>query len=107
MRRETSLRSVCLQRGTLALQKGLPYARMLERKYGFDHVKIFPRPAATSARFCSDEMFAQQCFVVSEPGRPADGVAVKVFPVSDAGYNPYTTVLATSGGTCSSASLTE
>jgi NitT/TauT family transport system substrate-binding protein len=25
------------------------------------------------------------------------GVAVKVFPVSDIGYNPYTTVLATSG----------
>jgi NitT/TauT family transport system substrate-binding protein len=84
--------------GTVALQRGLPYARILEKKYGFDHVKIVPSPGGDISAFLHDEMFAQQCFVMSEPlGAKRNGVAVKVFPVADAGYNPYTTVLATSG----------
>ena len=87
-----------LKEGTLALQRGLPYARMLEKEYGFDHVKIVPSPGGDISAFLSDEKFAQQCFVVSEPlAARKKGVAVKVFPVSDAGYNPYTTVLSTSG----------
>jgi NitT/TauT family transport system substrate-binding protein len=87
-----------LQGGTLALQRGLPYARMLEQKYGFEKVKIVPSPGGDISAFLSDENFAQQCFVVSEPlAARKKGVAVKVFPVSDTGYNPYTTVLATSG----------
>ena len=84
--------------GTVALQRGLPYARILEKKYGFDHVKIVPSPGGDISAFLHDERFAQQCFVMSEPlGAKRNGVAVKVFPVADAGYNPYTTVLATSG----------
>lgn len=84
--------------GTVALQKGLPYARILEKKYGFDHVKIVPSPGGDISAFLHDEKFAQQCFVMDEPlGAKRNGVAVKVFPVADAGYNPYTTVLATSG----------
>jgi NitT/TauT family transport system substrate-binding protein len=87
-----------LKEGTLALQRGLPYARILERKYGFDHVKVVPSPGGDISAFLRDEKFAQQCFVMSEPlqARHA-GVDVKVFPVADIGYNPYTTVLATSG----------
>jgi NitT/TauT family transport system substrate-binding protein len=84
--------------GTVALQRGLPYARILEKKYGFDHVKIVPSPGGDISAFLHDEKFAQQCFVMDEPlGAKRNGVAVKVFPVADAGYNPYTTVLATSG----------
>jgi NitT/TauT family transport system substrate-binding protein len=84
--------------GTVALQRGLPYARILEKKYGFEHVKIVPSPGGDISAFLHDEMFAQQCFVMDEPlGAKRNGVAVKVFPVADAGYNPYTTVLATSG----------
>jgi NitT/TauT family transport system substrate-binding protein len=84
--------------GTVALQRGLPYARILEKTYGFDHVKIVPSPGGDISAFLHDEHFAQQCFVMSEPlGAKRNGVAVKVFPVADAGYNPYTTVLATSG----------
>jgi NitT/TauT family transport system substrate-binding protein len=61
-------------------------------------VKVVPSPGGDISAFLRDEKFAQQCFVMSEPlqARHA-GVDVKVFPVADIGYNPYTTVLATSG----------
>jgi NitT/TauT family transport system substrate-binding protein len=87
-----------VKEGTLALQRGLPYARIIEKKYGFSKVKIVPSPGGDISVFLSDEKFAQQCFVVSEPlAAKKKGVAVKVFPVSDTGYNPYTTVLAAGG----------
>src|SRR5581483_1152023 len=87
-----------LQEGTLAIQRGLPFARLLEKKYGFEHVKVVPSPGGDISAFLRDEWFAQQCFVMSEPlqARHA-GVDVTVFPVADIGYNPYTTVLAASG----------
>jgi len=87
-----------VKEGTLAIQRGLPYARILENKYGFDHVKVVPSPGGDISAFLRDEKFAQQCFVMSEPlqARHA-GADVTVFPVADIGYNPYTTVLATSG----------
>jgi NitT/TauT family transport system substrate-binding protein len=87
-----------VKEGTLAIQSGLPYARILEKKYGFDHVKVVPSPGGDISAFLRDEKFAQQCFVMSEPlqARHA-GAEVTVFPVADIGYNPYTTVLATSG----------
>jgi len=87
-----------VKEGTLAIQRGLPYARILEKKYGFDHVKVVPSPGGDISAFLRDEKFAQQCFVMSEPlqARHA-GAEVTVFPVADIGYNPYTTVLATSG----------
>ena len=82
--------------GTVALQKGLPYARLLEQKYGFDKVKVVPSPGGDISAFLSDNNFAQQCFIVSEPlTARRQGADVQVFPVSDVGYNPYTTVLAT------------
>jgi len=83
---------------TLAIDRGLPYARILEKKYGFQNVKIVPSPNGDISAFLHDPKFAQQCFVTSEPlAAKHAGVAVKVFPVADSGYNPYTTVLATSG----------
>ena len=84
--------------GTVALQKGLPYARLLEKKYGFGKVKIVPSPGGDISVFLSDPNFAQQCFIMSEPlTARRKGADVQVFPVSGAGYNPYTTVLASSG----------
>ena len=63
--------------GTVALQRGLPYARILEKKYGFDHVKIVPSPGGDISAFLHDEHFAQQCFVTDEPlGAKRNGVAV-------------------------------
>jgi NitT/TauT family transport system substrate-binding protein len=86
--------------GTVALQQGLPFAALLEKKYGFGHVHVVPSPNGDITSFLNDEMFAQQCYITSEPlTAKKKGVAVKTFPVSDTGYNPYSTVLATSDET--------
>jgi NitT/TauT family transport system substrate-binding protein len=86
--------------GTVALQQGLPFATLLERKYGFGHVRIVPSPNGDISAFLNDEMFAQQCYITSEPlAAKRKGVAVTTFPVSDSGYDPYSTVLATSDET--------
>ena len=86
-----------LKEGTLAVEQGLPFVRLLEKKYGFEHVRIVPSPGGDLTAFLADPKFAQQCFITSEPlAARRKGMAVKVFPVSDIGYNPYTNVLATS-----------
>ncbi len=85
------------KQGTVALQQGLPFSMVLEKKYGFGHVKIVPSPNGDITPFLNDELFAQQCYLTSEPlTAKRKGVAVKAFPISDAGFNPYSTVLATS-----------
>jgi NitT/TauT family transport system substrate-binding protein len=87
-----------LKDGTIALESGLPFARLLKQKFGFDHVKVVPSPGGDITSFLHDEKFAQQCYLTSEPiAARRKGVAVKVFAVSEIGYNPYTTVLAVSG----------
>ena len=97
-RKLASLPDLLKAGGTLALQRGLPYARLLEKKYGFDKVKIVPSPGGDISVFLTDKNFAQQCFIMSEPlTAKHQGADVQVFPVSDSGYNPYTTVLTTSG----------
>jgi NitT/TauT family transport system substrate-binding protein len=84
--------------GTVAMQRGLSYARLLERKYGFDKVKLVPSPSGDVSAFLHDKNFAQQCFITSEPlvARRL-GADAQVFPISDIGFNPYTDVMATSG----------
>jgi NitT/TauT family transport system substrate-binding protein len=87
-----------LKSGTLALQSGLPYARLLRKKFGFDRVKIVPSTGGDLTAFFNDPNFAQQCFVAEEPLQAKRrGVDVTIFPISEIGYNPYTTVLAASG----------
>jgi NitT/TauT family transport system substrate-binding protein len=87
-----------VKEGTLAIQIGLPYARMLKQKYGFDKVKVVPSPAGDIGPFLNDEKFAQQCFMTAEPvAARRKGAKVKVFLVSDLGYNPYAQVMAASG----------
>lgn len=87
-----------LKDGTLALESGLPFARLLKRKFGFSHVKIVPSPGGDITYFLHDEKFAQQCYLTSEPiAARRQGAKVKVFAVSEIGYDPYTTVLAVSG----------
>jgi len=97
-RKLESLGDLLKSGGTLALQRGLPYARLLEKKYGFDKVKVVPSPGGDISAFLADKNFAQQCFIMSEPLTARhQGADVQVFPVSEEGYNPYTTVLVTSG----------
>lgn len=96
-RKLTSLADV-FKGGTVAMQRGLSYARLLERKYGFDKVKIVPSPSGDVSAFLHDKNFAQQCFITSEPlVAKRLGADVQVFPTSDIGFNPYTDVVATSG----------
>lgn len=85
-----------LKDGTLAVQKGLPFVRMLEKMYGFEHVRIVPSPGGDLSAFQADPKFAQQVFVTAEPlAAKRKGIAVQVFPVSDMGFNPYANVMAT------------
>src|SRR5580658_2212866 len=53
--------------GTLAVQQGLPFVRLLEKMYGFQHVHVVPSPGGDLTAFQSDPKFAQQCFITSEP----------------------------------------
>ena len=94
----TSIEDILKGGGTLALQRGLAYARLLQKRYGFDHVKIVPAPGGDLTPFLHDEKFAQQTYIFDEPLRARRrGIAVSVFPLSEIGFNPYTTVLVTSG----------
>lgn len=82
---------------TLAVVKGLPYVSYLEKKFGFKKLKVVPY-AGGITNFLADKNFVQQCFVSSEPLLAAkQGVKTKTFLVADAGFNPYTVVLATNG----------
>ncbi|MEA2707685.1 MAG: NitT/TauT family transport system substrate-binding protein [Phycisphaerales bacterium] len=84
--------------GTVAMQRGLPYAAFLEKKFGFDKVKIVPSPGGDLSAFRNDPNFSMQCFVTSEPiAAKKAGLDVQTFLVAEAGYNPYTTVLVTRG----------
>ncbi len=97
-RKLTSLADVFTGGGTVAMQRGLSYARLLEKKYGFDKVKIVPSPNGDVSAFLHDKNFAQQGYVTSEPLIAKRlGGDVQVFPISDIGFNPYTDVMATSG----------
>ena len=81
--------------GTLAMEPGTPYHRMLERRYGLDKVRAVPY-SNNLGPFLHDPGFAQQCFITAEPlaARRA-GAHPQVFPISDTGYNPYSGVIFT------------
>lgn len=92
-----SLSDVFNSEGTLALEKGLPYAQFLLKKFKTPKAKIVPYKGGV-ATFLTDAKFSQQCFVTSEPLVAAKkGAKVKTFLVADEGYNPYTTVMAVRG----------
>lgn len=86
--------------GTLAMQRGLPYADFLLNQFAAAGAgpRIVPSPGGGISAFLADVNFSQQCFVTSEPILARqNGSDPMTFLVADAGYNPYTTVLATSG----------
>lgn len=93
----TKLDDVFANPGTLAIERGLPYAAFMERKYGFGKLKVVPSPFGDLSVYRTDPAYSMQCFVTSEPLAAAKvGVEPKTFLIADSGYNPYTTVLATS-----------
>jgi len=83
--------------GALGMQKGLPYAQFLFKKFKDVKARIVPYTGGV-ATFLTDAKFSQQCFVTSEPFEAEKkGAKVKAFLVADEGFNPYTTVLAARG----------
>lgn len=81
---------------TVAMEPGLPFVRFLDKKYGFDKVKVIQYGGNLSL-FLQDPTMAQQCFIFSEPvSAMQQDVDVKAFSVAEAGYNPYMAVLITS-----------
>ena len=96
---ERGLKSISdvFQGGTLAIEKGLAYSNYLEKKYGFDKIKLVSYDGGVSS-FMADRNYAQQCFITSEPlTARTHGARPQVFLIADAGYNPYTAVLITRG----------
>ena len=92
-----TLADVFIHPGTLAIERGLPYADFLEKKYGFGKLKIVPSPFGDLSLYRTQEDYAMQCFVTSEPlAAKATGIQPQSFLVAESGYNPYTTVLASS-----------
>jgi NitT/TauT family transport system substrate-binding protein len=90
-----SLNDVFNSKGQLALQKGLPYALFLERKFKSARAQIVPFLGGINL-FLVDKNYSQQCFLTSEPlSAEKKSQKVKSFLIADAGYNPYTTVLIT------------
>jgi NitT/TauT family transport system substrate-binding protein len=82
--------------GTLAMEKGLPYSDFLKQKYGFEKLTLVPSPFGDLSLYRTKEDYAMQCFVTSEPlAAKKTGIEPKTFLIADSGYNPYTTVLAT------------
>jgi NitT/TauT family transport system substrate-binding protein len=83
--------------GTLAVEPGLPYVNFLKKKYG-DGKLNFVAYDGGPASFLHDANFSQQCFITSEPiAAKKAGSDPQVFLISEAGYNPYTTVIITRG----------
>ena len=90
-----SLGDVMRSDGTLLWQAGLPYAQYFKKKYAPIRVATAPYLGGIG-NFQNDLKVSQQCFVTSEPITAAKaGIPVKTFLIADSGYNPYTTVLAT------------
>lgn len=91
-----SLADVFRNAGTIAMQKGLPYAVFLQRKYANGmKASIVPYLGGIS-NFLSRADHSQQCFVMSEPLLARQqGAKTKTFLVAESGFNPYMTVLVT------------
>jgi NitT/TauT family transport system substrate-binding protein len=93
----TSIADVFSHPGTLAMERGLPYSSFLEKKYGFGKLRIVPSPFGDLSLYRTDPNYSMQCFVTAEPLQAEKiGIPPQTFLIAESGYNPYTTVLATS-----------
>ncbi len=91
-----SIADVFSHAGTLEAEDAtwLQYCR---KKYGTNGVKVIADSGGI-AQFLAKPNDSMQCFVTSEPIQAkAKNAQVQAFLIADAGYNPYTTVVITSG----------
>ncbi|MBM4111473.1 MAG: ABC transporter substrate-binding protein [Phycisphaerae bacterium] len=87
--------------GTIAVEPGLPYVRLLQSKYGQDKAKFVTYNGSLSL-FETDPMAATQCFATAEPvTMRLKGVPCKSFSLRDI-YNPYVAIYATTETTLAS-----
>ena len=91
----TSIEEILHSDGVLLWQAGLPYSQYLKKEYS--PIEVFTAPYLGGiGSFQNDSKVSQQCFISSEPlTAVAAGLKINTFLVADTGYNPYTTVLAT------------
>ncbi len=93
-----TLADVYAAKGTLAIQKGLPYALFLDNKFKLRREADVVPYLGGIQNFLADPNYSQQCFSTSEPLAAVKANAkVKTFLVADEGFNPYTTVLIVRG----------
>jgi NitT/TauT family transport system substrate-binding protein len=93
-----NIADVFSHRGTLAAENGT-WLKFLVQKYGPIKVTVTGYGGGVGP-FLAKPDFSQQCFVTSEPIlAKRQGGDPQTFLIADAGYNPYTTVLITSGKT--------
>lgn len=87
-----SLEEVWRGKGPVAVEPGQAFARFLAARYGTTP-RTVPYQGAL-AIFQGDPTLAQQCFASAEPVEmELRGVPVRVFPVADAGFDPYNGVV--------------
>ncbi len=93
-----SLEALWTGGGTIAVEDGLPYVRILFGKFGDSRAKFVPY-GGSMVPFEADPGSAQQIFITAEPVElELKGVPVKVFSVAPY-FNPYVTVYAVRGET--------
>jgi NitT/TauT family transport system substrate-binding protein len=81
---------------TLAVDNAAPYFAFLRKRLPLEGVTVVPYHGSV-AEFLSDDNFAQQGYVFSEPFvAERQGGDPKSLLVADLGFNPYTSVLFTS-----------
>jgi NitT/TauT family transport system substrate-binding protein len=96
-----SMADVFSHDGTLAAEDDT-WLKYLVKKYDPIKVKVTGYSGGVAA-FLAKPDFSQQCFITSEPllakRQGGNGADPHTFLIAEAGYNPYTTVLITSGKT--------
>ena len=93
-----TLEEVWKGKGNLSIETGLPVWKYLDARFGKPTRKVVPYNAVT-AGFLADPGIAVQCFITSEPvTMDLQKVPVKVFNAGEAGYDPYTEVVAVKRG---------
>jgi NitT/TauT family transport system substrate-binding protein len=93
-----SLADVFAAPGTLAAENNT-WLKFCMRKYAPVKVTVSGYGGGVAA-FLAKSDYSQQCFVTSEPiVAKRQGATPETFLIADSGYNPYTTVLVTSGKT--------
>lgn len=91
----TTLAELWKSDATVACEENLSWVAKLNERFGGQSLKIIPHSDGV-AQFAVDKTLAQQCFVFAEPvALESRGIATRVFPSKESGFNPYNGVVAT------------